>query len=84
MSFSATDLKALEGVRFVGLGQQPEVYDLRHHFSEPAQLGIDRMEYTLSVATGSGEQMKFTARAGEAQRVERPKRGLWLVARPFE
>lgn len=49
VTFSARELAAVEGLRFVGFAEQPEVFDLRHYFSEPVKLEIDRMEYRLTL-----------------------------------
>ena len=60
VSFSAAALGAIQDVSFKGVSVQPEVFDLRHYFSEPASLDLDRLVYRLRVKTPRGEELEET------------------------
>lgn len=48
VELSAEEVEAVAGRRYAGaLYQQDEVFDLRHHFTAPEALGVDRLAYTL-------------------------------------
>jgi murein DD-endopeptidase MepM/ murein hydrolase activator NlpD len=54
---SATALAALRGVRFTGLAEQKEVFDLLHYLSQPKELEIDRMVYRLRLRLPDGSEI---------------------------
>jgi hypothetical protein len=60
LSYSAAALEAVQDVSFKGISVQPEVFDLRHYFSEPASLDLDRLVYRLRVETPRGEEQEKT------------------------
>jgi hypothetical protein len=60
VSFSAAALEAVQDVSFKGISVQPEVFDLRHYFSEAASLDLDRLIYRLRVKTPRGEEQEKT------------------------
>jgi hypothetical protein len=60
VSFSAAALEAVQDVSFKGFSVQPEVFDLRHYFSEAASLDLDRLVYRLRVKTPRGEEQEKT------------------------
>ncbi|HJU56129.1 MAG TPA: M23 family metallopeptidase [Pyrinomonadaceae bacterium] len=70
VQFSAAALNAVRGVSFKSttssefsaksFSAQEESFDLRHRFSEPAALQIDRLVYTLKLTTPRGKQIEKT------------------------
>jgi hypothetical protein len=56
--------KALEAIRSTSIAErgpedrEEEVFDLRHYFSFPVSLGVDRLEYALIVARPGGSQVQ--------------------------
>ena len=60
VSYSAAALEAVQEVSFKGFSTQPEVFDLRHYFSEPVSLEIDLLVYRLRVNTAQGEELERT------------------------
>jgi murein DD-endopeptidase MepM/ murein hydrolase activator NlpD len=54
---SKAALAAVRRISFGGLAAQEEVFDLRHHFSEPLEPAIDKMVYKLELATPAGEKL---------------------------
>jgi hypothetical protein len=58
VDFSGEALEAIIGAWFSGLASQREVFDLRHSFSEPASLKINRMVYDLECVTPEGKKIR--------------------------
>jgi hypothetical protein len=56
--------KALEAIRSTSIAErgpedrEEEVFDLRHYFSFPVSLGVDRLEYALTVARRGGSEVQ--------------------------
>ncbi len=55
VSIAADALHTLQTYPVTRYSPQEEIYDFRHHFSEPATLAIDRIVYTLEVTSRTGE-----------------------------
>jgi hypothetical protein len=55
-NLAAPFLKGVRGVSFTSrLIEEPELFDLRHHFSVPVSADVNRVVYKLSVAMPRGE-----------------------------
>lgn len=83
VEFSGRQLKAIRSVsarRF----QEEEVFDLRHHFSVPVALDVDRLVYRLSLAQPTGAEIRQTLeiplmRYQQRARLLFPLRGRFLI-----
>ncbi len=83
LDLSGRQLNAIRGVSFAHV-QEEETFDLRHHFSMPVDLNVDRLVYRLTLARpGVGETqhtleipvMRYHQRA----RLSFPLRGRFLI-----
>jgi Peptidase family M23 len=51
-------LRTLKKFPVTRYAPQPEIFDIRHYFSEPAALGIDNIVYTIELTTPSGLRLR--------------------------
>jgi murein DD-endopeptidase MepM/ murein hydrolase activator NlpD len=64
VTLGAEALKALRGTTFTKNAGIDEAFDVRHHFCEPAVLGIDRLQYALEVGEAPSASMPQPKAAG--------------------
>ncbi len=87
ISLSRAALAAVRGVSFKGTGftagafaAQDETYDLRHAFTEPSSLKVDRMVYDLRLANGSRQRLEIPVRVYvQKTRLIFPVKGFFTV-----
>jgi hypothetical protein len=60
LDLSQDTLRATKKFPVTRYAPQPEIFDIRHHFSEPIALGIDRIVYTLELVAPSGKRVEQT------------------------
>ncbi len=85
VEFSKDALEARRAVSFTGMAGQEEIFDLRHHLSEPVGLEIDRLVYQIRLVTPAGEELEQTLEIPLSRYQQRtelifPLRGHFIVA----
>ncbi len=58
LELSQDTLRTMKKFPVTRYAPQPEIFDIRHQFSEPIALGIDRVVYTMDLATPSGKRLQ--------------------------